>query len=616
MQGILKALRLTWRASRGGTCVLALLTLVSAVTPVAAAWLTKSLLDLLAHGGAAQRGQVVLLAAGLAAAGLFTGCLPQLLMYANKEFERAVGLLAQQQLYEATGRLVGLARFEDPAFVDRLRLAQQHGGATPGVLVATILSVVRAVAMAGGFLGSLLLLAWWLPAVVVVSVVPVLASEMWLAKRRVNAYWQIGPTERREIFYRELLTNLQAAKEIRLFDIGGQLCARMTGEKVKANSVRARLDRQELAAQTLAGLVTASSAGAAVIWAVLAALSGRISLGDVSLMMASVAGVQSAGSGLMRDIAKSHQQLLMFRHYLSVVDGAPDLPVPHKPSPVPALSSGIEFRDVWFRYSPGHPWALRGVSFRVGHGRCLALVGRNGAGKSTIVKLLCRMYDPERGAILWDGVDLRELDPSELRRRIGAVFQDYMTYDLSAYENIALGDMPNASPERVTEAAQRSGADTFVRELPRGYDTLLSRIFFQGDGEDGDGDRGVTLSGGQWQRLAIARAYLRGRQDLLILDEPSAGLDAETEARIHRQLREYRGSRTSVLISHRLGSVREADELLVVDDGEVAEQGTHDELIARGGLYAGMFAAQAEGYRSMTAGPVENAPGQPVEAGK
>ncbi|MFI5824192.1 ABC transporter ATP-binding protein [Streptomyces rishiriensis] len=613
-QGILKALRLTWRASRGGTCVLALLTLVSAVTPVAAAWLTKSLLDLLAHGGGAQRGQVVLLAAGLAAAGLFTGCLPQLLMYANKEFERAVGLLAQQQLYEATGRLVGLARFEDPAFVDRLRLAQQHGGATPGVLVATILSVVRAVAMAGGFLGSLLLLAWWLPAVVVVSVVPVLASEMWLAKRRVNAYWQIGPTERREIFYRELLTNLQAVKEIRLFDIGGQLCARMTREKVKANSVRARLDRQELGAQTLAGLVTASSAGAAVIWAVLAALSGRISLGDVSLMMASVAGVQSAGSGLMRDIAKSHQQLLMFRHYLSIVDGAPDLPVPQKPSPVPALSSGIEFRDVWFRYSPEHPWALRGVSFRLGHGRCLALVGRNGAGKSTIVKLLCRMYDPERGAILWDGVDLRELDPPELRRRIGAVFQDYMTYDLSAYENIALGDLPNASPERVTEAAQRSGADTFVRELPRGYDTLLSRIFFQGDEEDGDGDRGVTLSGGQWQRLAIARAYLRGRQDLLILDEPSSGLDAETEARIHRQLREYRGSRTSVLISHRLGSVREADELLVVDDGEVAEQGTHDELIAHGGLYAGMFAAQAEGYQSRTAEPVANVPGQPVEA--
>jgi ATP-binding cassette subfamily B protein len=301
---------------------------------------------------------------------------------------------------------------------------------------------------------------------------------------------------------------------------------------------------------------------------------------------------------------------------LSIVDGETDLPVPQKPSPVPVLSSGIEFRDVWFRYSPEHPWVLRGVSFRVGHGRSLGLVGRNGAGKSTIVKLLCRMYDPERGAVLWDGVDLRDMDPAELRRRIGAVFQDYMTYDLSAYENIALGDLPNASLERVTEAAQRSGADAFVRELPRGYDTLLSRIFFQGDEEDGDSDRGVTLSGGQWQRLAIARAYLRGRQDLLILDEPSSGLDAETEARIHRQLREYRGSRTSVLISHRLGSVREADELLVVDGGEVAERGTHDELIAYGGLYAGMFAAQAEGYRSETAGPLANVPGQPVEAGR
>ncbi|MFJ6566327.1 ABC transporter ATP-binding protein [Streptomyces sp. NPDC091292] len=600
MRGILRALGLTWRATRGGTCAIAALTLLGALIPVVTAWLTKLLVDALARGGDAQRDRVIALGVSLAAAGLLTGCLPHALMYATKQFERSVGLLAQRQLYEATGRFTGLARFEDPAFVDRLRLAQQSGGATPGVVVTMVLSVARAGVMATGFLGSLLLLAWWLPPVVVVSVAPVLAVEMWLAKRRAATSWRIGPTERREIFYRELLTNLQAAKEIRLFDLGGHLRGRMTAEKIKANRANAALDRREVFTQTLAGLTTAGCAGVAVVWSVLAALSGRISLGDVSLMIASVAGVQAAGAGLMRDIAKSHHQLLLFRHFLSVVDAGPDLPVPSKPSPVRELASGIEFRDVWFRYAPEHPWALRGVSFRVARGRTLGLVGRNGAGKSTLVKLLCRMYDPERGAVLWDGVDIRELDPAELRRRIGAVFQDYMEYDLSASENIALGDLPNATADRVTEAARRSGADGFVRELPYGYDTLLSRIFFQGDHEgDASGARGVTLSGGQWQRLAIARAYLRGEQDLLILDEPSSGLDAEAEARIHRGLREFRRGRTSVLISHRLGSLREADELLVVDEGRVAERGTHEELMARGGLYAGMFAAQAEGYQEV-----------------
>ncbi|MFD7657931.1 ABC transporter ATP-binding protein, partial [Actinosynnema sp. NPDC059797] len=273
-----------------------------------------------------------------------------------------------------------------------------------------------------------------------------------------------------------------------------------------------------------------------------------------------------------------------------------DLPVAAEPVPIPPLRSGIEFRDVWFRYSPAHPWILRGVSFTVEHGRSLGLVGRNGAGKSTLVKLLCRMYDPERGAILWDGVDLRALDPAELRLRIGAVFQDYMNYDMTAAENIGLGDLDvSGDRARVEAAAADAGADGFVSALPRGYETMLSRVFFQGDRVHGAA--GVTLSGGQWQRLALARAYLRGERDLLVLDEPSSGLDAEAEYRVHRGLQEHRMGRTSVLISHRLGAVRDADVLVVLDEGVVVERGTHDRLMAQDGLYAKMFASQAEGYQ-------------------
>ncbi|KAF4408029.1 ABC transporter ATP-binding protein [Streptomyces lycii] len=595
MRGILRALGLTWRAARKHTCTLVVLNLLSALVPVLTTWLTKLLIDVVAHERDGSVDRVVPLGAALAAAGVVGGLLPHSVQYATKEVERRVGLLAQQRLYEATGRFVGLGRLEDPVFLDRLRLAQQHGGATPGVVVSAVLSVVRAVVMALGFLGSLALLAWWLPVVIAVSVAPVLAVELWLAKRRAETHWRLGPTERREFFYRELLTNLQAAKEIRLFGIGGHLRDRMTSERRKINDGRARLDRRELLAQSLAGFATAGCAGLTVLWAAVAAAEGRISIGDVSLLIASVVGVQSAGAGMMRDIARSHHQLLMFRHFLAVVDSEPDLALHPSPASVPPLVRGIEFRDVWFRYSPEQPWALRGVSFTVHRGQVLGLVGRNGAGKSTVIKLLCRMYDVERGAILWDGVDIREMDPAQLRRRTGAVFQDFMKYDLTVSENIALGDLPGASPERITAASAEAGAHSFVTELPGRYDTLLSRIFFHGD--DAQATRGVTLSGGQWQRLAIARAYLRGDRDLLILDEPSSGLDAEAEAEIHQGLTRYRQGRTSVLISHRLGSLRAADMLLVIEDGRVIERGSHEQLMAKAGRYSVMFEAQARGYR-------------------
>ncbi|PGH51813.1 ABC transporter ATP-binding protein [Streptomyces sp. Ru87] len=595
MRGILRALGLTWRAARKHTCTLVVLNLLSALVPVLTTWLTKLLIDVVAHERDGSVDRVVPLGAALAAAGVVGGLLPHSVQYATKEVERRVGLLAQQRLYEATGRFVGLGRLEDPVFLDRLRLAQQHGGATPGVVVSAVLSVVRAVVMALGFLGSLALLAWWLPVVIAVSVAPVLAVELWLAKRRAETHWRLGPTERREFFYRELLTNLQAAKEIRLFGIGGHLRDRMTSERRKINDGRARLDRRELLAQSLAGFATAGCAGLTVLWAAVAAAEGRISIGDVSLLIASVVGVQSAGAGMMRDIARSHHQLLMFQHFLAVVDSEPDLALHPSPASVPPLVRGIEFRDVWFRYSPEQPWALRGVSFTVHRGQVLGLVGRNGAGKSTVIKLLCRMYDVERGAILWDGVDIREMDPAQLRRRTGAVFQDFMKYDLTVSENIALGDLPGASPERITAASAEAGAHSFVTELPGRYDTLLSRIFFHGD--DAQATRGVTLSGGQWQRLAIARAYLRGDRDLLILDEPSSGLDAEAEAEIHQGLTRYRQGRTSVLISHRLGSLRAADMLLVIEDGRVIERGSHEQLMAKAGRYSVMFEAQARGYR-------------------
>jgi len=596
VRGIRQALRLTWQTSKLLTGLFILMTLVAVVPGLAVAWLTKALIDTLTGGGA-ETGEVVALGLALALAGLVGGVAPFALQYAQKETERRLGLVTQDKLFAATERFTGMVRFEDPEFLDRLRLAQQYGGATPGIVVGTALSMVRTSLTAIGFLGSLVILSPWIPVLVLGSALPVLVCEVAVARRRAMVQNGLGPIERRELFYRELLTNVQAAKEIRLFGIGGFLRDRMSAERREANRRQSRLDVRELVLQTGTGLATAVLSGAAVLWAVLAALHGTISLGDISLLLASIAGVQTAMLGLMRDVGNAHQQLLLFENFLVVLDSGPDLPVAVPPRPVPPLRDRIEFRDVWFRYGPDQPWVLAGVSFTVEAGRTVGLIGRNGAGKSTLVKLLSRMYDPVRGSILWDGVDLRELDPAGLRDRIGAVFQDYMKYDLTAAENIALGDISRRTDRAMIESASRNaGSHAFVSRLPRSYDTLLSRIFFEG--ELGRRTAGVTLSGGQWQRLAIARAYAWGERDLVILDEPSSGLDAEAEAEVHRGLSEHRAGRTSLLISHRLGSLRIADDLVVLDEGQVVEQGTHDSLVRRGGLYAGLFALQAEGYRT------------------
>jgi ATP-binding cassette, subfamily B, bacterial len=306
--------------------------------------------------------------------------------------------------------------------------------------------------------------------------------------------------------------------------------------------------------------------------------------------------VASTMSMIISSAAMAYRALLMFRSYQDVLTEEADLPVRADPVPALALRRGIEVDDVWFRYGPDQPWILRGVSCFIPHGQAVALVGHNGAGKSTLVKLLCRFYDPDRGRILWDGVDLRDMDPAGLRNRISVVFQDYMDYELSAAENIAVGDLSLAGQDDcLIAAAERAGIHDALTSLPKGYQTLLTRTYFDlADKEDPQ--TGVLLSGGQWQRVALARAFLRGGRDLLILDEPSSGLDAEAEHQIHASLAGERDGRSTVLISHRLNTIRDAEHIVVLSDGVISEQGNHDVLIARSGIYARLFALQARGY--------------------
>jgi ATP-binding cassette subfamily B protein len=409
--------------------------------------------------------------------------------------------------------------------------------------------------------------------------------------------WDVGSAERREFFFNRLLSETDAAKKVRLFGIGAFLRGRMLEHRRTANSARRAVDLREVRVGVVLALLAASVSGGGLLWAIATVRSGELSVGGFTMFVAAVGGVQGSLATLAAQLAQTQNMLLLLDHYTAVTSAGSDLAVAQCPRPVPVLSKGIELRDVWFRYSDDHAWVLRGVDLFLPHGKSLALVGLNGAGKSTLIKLLCRFYDPTSGTILWDGVDIRHVDAAELRSRISAAFQDYMHYDMTAAENIGLGDVEAlGDPVRIETSASAAGVHEDLSRLPRGYDTMLSRTFFA-EADKEDPETGVMLSGGQWQRLAIARALLRGRRDLMILDEPSSGLDAESEHAIHAALRRHREGRTSLLISHRLGVVRDADLIAVLSAGRVIELGDHGMLMEAGGEYARLFALQASGYQ-------------------
>jgi ATP-binding cassette subfamily B protein len=584
------AARLAAGAAPGALVTYGVLALVGGVCPVLAATLLSTTVDALTAGT-----PVLPTAVGLVAVGLVTGLLPGARNYLNGRLVRAVGLRAMDRLYAAMERITGLGVLETPAFRDRLQMAQQAGRSGPGQLVDDGLGSVESAVTLTAFLGALLALNQALAALAVAAAVPAVVAQARLNRRRAGMLWRISGRARRELHYADLLTSLSAAKELRMLGLGGLFRGRMRREMTAINDEHTTQDGRELRVRSGLTTLTAVVAGIGLLWAVTQASRGRLSIGDITLLVAALAGVQSALGGLVDRFISAHENALLFDHYRALVTASPDLPLSDG-APEP-LREGIVLHDVWFRYAPDKPWVLRGVDLRIPHGRAVAIVGLNGAGKSTLIKLLCRFYDPTRGRVTWDGVDIRDLDVAALRDRIGAVFQDYMAYELSAAENVGLGDVARLDDRpRVEDAARRAGVHDVLAALPKGYDTLLTNAWYDEADRD-DPTTGVVLSGGQWQRVALARAFLRDDRDLLILDEPTAGLDPQAEYELHHRLKRHRAGRTSVLVSHRLNTIRDADRIVVLADGVVVEEGTHADLLRDDGGYARLFRMQADGYQ-------------------
>jgi ATP-binding cassette, subfamily B, bacterial len=566
------------------------LSVVDGAVPVAAAWFLR----LLINGLSAE--PISTAAVSISVAGI-VGCgWLEVLGRAGQQYlrtvlQRSIRTLVEGRLFRAIHAVPGLSGFEDPRKLDQIRLAGQAGESAPDSVLNSGLGLVQAAITGMGFVTAILLLYPWLLAVVLLAAVPTCLLQLRLARSRADLLLDTSTYHRRLVFYRFLAIDVRAAKEVRLFGLGDFLIGRMLGELGSSNRAEAAVDRVaariELTIGALSGFVTLCGATAA---AYLAA-HHRLTVGDVTVLLAAVVALQTTIASVTEHVSDGYRGLLLFQQYLAVVEPTDQADL--GTGAVGELAEGIDFSDVWFRYAEDLPWVLRGVSCRLPAGQAVGLVGLNGAGKTTMVKLLCRLYEPERGTIRWDGIDIRTLDPAALRRRISAVFQDFMAYDFTASDNVAIGSLDARSdPERIRRAAVRAGVDAKLQSLPHGYRTMLSRIF----PADEDG-RTAELSGGEWQRVALARAFLRTDADLMILDEPTAGLDAEVEHELHQSLRGFRSGRLSLLISHRLSTLSSAELILVLADGEILERGTPAELLAGGGAFARLYRLQAAGYR-------------------
>lgn len=601
------ALGIYLRSAPGWAVADIAISLLSGMVPVAAAWATKDLIDNLT---ARNLGIVTVLAVVVAALGGVASVMPDIAQYAGREIERRITLHALEALFGAIARMPGLSQLEDPVLHNRLQLAQQAAERAPRELFTALMSSLQSAVTVAGFAVGLASVSPVITGLVLCAAVPALVAESFLARRSARVGFQMSPRIRRQLFYASLLTDPRAGKEIRMLRIGPFLCGRMVTELRAAQEGERGVDRTTAWTEVLLSALGALVAGVAIVLAVEGIASGTGSVGDLVLLTAGLIGVQSGLSSIITRMAMAHSGLILFGHYVAVIRAAPEAPHPTRvrvadPSPahnmLQPVAHRIELRDVWFRYHADHTWVLRGVDLTMPAGTATALVGANGSGKSTLVKLLCRLYEPDRGVILLDGTDIRDLPVDALRERVSTVFQDFMSYDLTVRDNIGLGDLSALDDlPRLRRAARWSGMDEFLTRLPRGYDTMLTRLFEDESDPMPGGDAahtGVVLSGGQWQRLALSRAVLRTDTGLLILDEPSSGLDPDAEAELHARLTDYREGRTTLLISHRLNAIRDADSIVVLDGGRIVEKGDHDTLISANGNYARMFRAQASGYR-------------------
>ena len=483
-----------------------------------------------------------------------------------------------------------LDQFEDSTFYDKLERARRQT-LSRSVLMSQVLAqgqdAVTLVLLAGG----LVAFQPWLLGLLLLAVVPAFLGESHFNERSYSLSHSWTP-ERRELDYlRQTGASDETAKEVKIFGLSDFLINRFSTLSDQFYAQNKGLALRRAGWGTVFAAIGAAGYYGAYLYIIQQAVGGTISIGQLTFLAGSFARLRALLEGILSRFSQVADGALYLQDFFDFFQITPRIVRPTvgqavRPFPRP-IRQGFTFEEVGFKYKNAEKWALRHLSFELHAGEKLALVGENGAGKTTLVKLLARLYDPSEGRILLDGHDLREYDPAELRQEIGVIFQDFVRFQLPAGQNLAVGRIEERTNQpRIEQAAHQSLADSVIAKLPLGYDQMIGRRF----------NGGVDLSGGEWQKIALGRAYMREAQ-LLILDEPTAALDARAEYEVFERFKELTQSKTAVLISHRFSTVRMADRILVVEHGRVQEIGSHEELLAKGGRYAELFQLQAAGYR-------------------
>lgn len=498
------------------------------------------------------------------------------------QFVKHCGLLVMKH-----ASTLDLQSFEDPTFYDQLERARCQSTDRIGILKALGEALQQAITLLSLAVG-VMLFSPLMFALIILAVVPAFLSESYFASLTYSLAYSQVPLRREMDYLRDLGTKKESAKELKLFKLGDFLYERFSQINDELIGRNRNLAKRRMRSGAL--FLVLGSLGYYGVYAALLfrTIHGGLTLGELTFLAGALAGCSRQVQAVFSSFTDIAHQALFLTDLFALFAVQPKIRNAVNAIPAPrAIRDGFEFRKVSFAYPGSDRLILKDVNLRIGTGERIAVVGENGQGKSTLVKLIPRLYEPTSGKVLLDGIDLREYDIDSLRREIGVIFQDFVHYDMTARENITLGRIECARDQfRLHEAARKSGAHKIIDSFPHGFDQMLGKRF-----EDG-----TDLSGGEWQKFALARAYLRDAE-ILILDEPTAALDALAEYEVFSRFAELTKGKIAILISHRLSTVRMADRIVVLKDGEIHEEGTHHQLIANGGRYASMFELQAASYR-------------------
>lgn len=589
LRNVPAVLKIVWDSGPGVVIFGLISRLLSSLLPVVLLWITKLIIDGIVHAvsthQAVQRGFWWLVAAEFSLA-VLNSILVRTIDYSDS-------LLADKYTRHVSIRVMNhaasldLIAYEDPVFYDRLERARVQ--ATDRlVMIQAIGRLVQQAITTITLSVSIMLFSPWLMLLLIAGVLPAFLGESHFAFLGYAKNFRQTPMRRQMDYLRVLGGSKEAAKELKLFGLKNFLLQRFTRLSDEIYDENVALSRRKLIAGSLLSMVGTMGYYSAYVFVIWRTVAGALSIGTLAFLTGAIQQASSNIQQIFSTLAGIGDQALFVTDLLAFFEMKPT--IRSKPNAVPAprpILRGIEFRNVSFSYPGNSRLVLDHINFQLHTNERLALIGENGQGKTTIVKLITRLYDPTEGQILLDGIDLREYDLEDLHREIGVIFQDFMRYEMTARENIAVGRIAEINNlELVKSAAEKSLADHTIERLPRGYDQMLGRRF----------DQGVDLSGGEWQKVALARAYLRDAQ-LLILDEPTASLDARSEFEVFRRFAELTAGKMALFISHRFSTVRSADRILVLENGIIAEEGTHDQLARMGGRYAEMFEMQASSYR-------------------